>query len=98
MEWGAEYVGSILLVVGALLALWKRKRKFDRTNSFGVEQFSDFWGKLGTRMKDAILGFAALLLLSAGVLILAFRFQDSWGWIVLLPVYVFMLFIMLIGS
>ena len=95
MEWGAEYVGSILLVVGALLALWKRKRKFDRTNSFGVEQFSDFWGKLGARLKDGLLGLMSLVLLSAGLLILAFRFQDSWGWIVLLPVYVFMLYVVL---
>ena len=97
MDWGAEYVGTILLFVGVFFVLWKRKRKFDRTNNFGVEQFSSFWGKLGAKTKDGLIGVTALMLLSSGLLILAFRFQDSWGWIVLLPLYAFMLF-MLVGT
>jgi hypothetical protein len=97
MEWGAEYIGMILVAVGALLDLWRRKRKFERTNPHGVEQFSSFWSKLGTGTKDVLLRFASLALLSVGILVLAIRFEDSWGWIVLLPVYAFALF-MMIGS
>ena len=98
MDWGAEYVGTILLVVGGLLALWRRKRIFDRTNQYGVERFSSFWGKLGTKTKDGLLGGASIVLLSSGLLILAFRYQDSWGWVVLLPVFAFLLFIMFLAS
>ncbi len=98
MDWGAEYVGTILLVVGGLFALWRKKRIFDRTNQYGVERFSSFWGKLGTKTKDGLLGTASIVLLSSGLLILAFRYQDSWGWVVLLPVCAFLLFFVFLGS
>lgn len=94
MEWGAEYVGAFLLVVGGLFALWRKKRIFDRTNQFGVERFSSFWGQLGTKTKDGLLGGASIVLLSSGLLILAFRYQDSWGWALLLPIFAFLLYIM----
>ena len=85
-------VGAILFAVGALLALWTRKRRFDRTNHFGVERFTSYWAKLRARSVDWVVGLAGIILLSAGVLILAFEFESSWGWIVLLPVYLFVLF------
>jgi hypothetical protein len=85
-------VGAILFAVGALLALWTRKRRFDRTNQFGVERFTSYWGKLRARSVDWVVGLAGIILLSAGALILAFEFESSWGWIVLLPVYLFVLF------
>ena len=98
MEWGAECFGTVLLVVSGLLALWRKKRIFDRTNEFGVERFSSFLGKLGTNTKDGLLGGASIVLLSSGLLILAFRYQDPWGWVVLLPVFAFLLFIVFLAS
>ena len=95
MEWGNEYVGSILFVVGVLLVLARRKRKFDRTNEFGVERFATFGAKMGAKIKDGLLGGSSILFLSSGLLILAFRYVDSWGWIVVLPVCVLMLFLLL---
>ena len=97
MGWGAEYVGALLLALGAALTLVSRKRRFDRTNQFGVEQFASYWYKLGTQIKEGLLRYVSLLLLSAGIFILGFRYEDSWGWIVTLPVYAFMLFL-LFGS
>lgn len=97
MGFGAEYIGALLLALGVALTLVRRKRRFDRTNQFGIEQFTSYWAKLGTNTKDGLLRFIALLLLSAGLVILGFRFEDSWGWIVTLPVYGFMLFL-LFGS
>lgn len=94
MEWGAEYFGTILFVFGALLALGRRKRKFGRTNAYGVERFSSYWGKLKAGTKDGLLGGLAIFLLSSGLLILAFRYVDSWGWIVILPVCAIMLFLL----
>lgn len=97
MGWGAEYLGMLLLTLGAALTLVRRKRRFDRTNQFGVEQFSSYWLKLGVNTKDGALRYISLILLTAGIVILGFRFEDSWGWIVTLPVYAFMLFL-LFGS
>jgi hypothetical protein len=92
MNWGAEYIGTLLLVFAALLTYWKRKRKFDRINEYGVERFPSYGRKLQARLAEGVLGFGSLVLLTAGVLILAFRFEDSWGWVVLLPIYLLGLF------
>lgn len=97
MGWGMEYIGVLLLVLGVALTLSRRKRMFDRTNQFGIEQFPSYWSKLGANLTDGLLRFVSLLILSAGLVILGFRFEDSWGWIVTLPVYAFMLFL-LFGS
>lgn len=88
-----QYIGLTLLVIGGLLALLKRKRKFDRINEFGIERFSSYWSKLGLKIKDGALGAIAIFFLTSGLLTLAFQNQDSWGWIVVLPVCLFVLFL-----
>ena len=95
MNWGVDLMGVALVAIGAALGLKKRKRKFDRTNEFGVERFRSYGGKLRSRFKDGVFGFTSISLFAAGVLLLAFEHQDSWGWIVVLPVCVFMLFALL---
>lgn len=97
MEWGTEYAGILLLAFGTPLTLVRRKRRFDRTIQFGVEQFSSYWVKLGVNIKDGALRYISLILLTEGIVIQGFRFEDSWGWIVTLPVYAFILFL-LFGS
>jgi hypothetical protein len=97
MVWGAEYIGALLLILGTAFTLARRKQRFSRTNHVGVEKFPCRWAKLSTNIKDGLLRFLSLILLSAGLLILGFRFEDSWGYIVTLPVYAFMLFL-LFGS
>lgn len=92
MDWGAEYVGVFLLAVGGLLAYWKRKRKFDRTDQYGIERFPSYGKKARVRATEGLLGFASLVLLTAGVLIVGLRFEDSWGWVVALPVYLLALY------
>lgn len=89
------FVGIILLAIGTLLALRARKRRFNRTNRFAVEQFSSYSVKLRARAVDGAISLASIVLLSGGVLLLAFEFESSWGWIVLLPVYAFMLFLLI---
>ena len=51
----------------------------------------------GHTNKDGLLRYVSLLLLSAGLVILGFRYEDLWGWMVTLPVYAFML-LLLFGS
>ena len=46
---------------------------------FGIDQFQSYWRKLGARTKIAALGFASFGLLTGEILVLAFRFEDSWG-------------------
>ena len=95
-ESGSEYLGTLLLAAGVLLAVWRQKRKFDRTNAFGVEQFPSYFRKLVAGAKDGVLGGGSLIFSCSGVLLLAFRYVDSWGWIVVLPVCAFLL-VVLIG-
>ena len=97
MGWGAEYLGALLLALGVALTLPSRKWRFDRTNQFAVEQFPSYWDKLGTQIREGLLRYFSLLLLSAGLVVLGFRYEVLWGWIVTLPVYAFMLFL-LFGS
>lgn len=95
MAWGAEYIGALFISLGIVLTLVRRKRRFDRTNQFGIEQFPSYWKKLGTDFKDGLYRYSALILVLGGVLILAFRYEDSWGWIVTIPVYAYILFLVL---
>jgi hypothetical protein len=92
MDWGAECVGMILLAAAGLLAYWRRKRKFDRTNQYGIEQFPSYGRKVRARTAEGLLGFGSLVFFTAGILILAFRFEDSWGWVVTVPLYLLALY------
>ena len=95
MDFIYSYLPWILIVVGVMLALKAKKRKFDRTNQHGVEQFPSFWVKLRARTVDFVLtGFSALLL-AAGVIALAYGHLDTWGWIIIAPIMLFMLFLMI---
>jgi hypothetical protein len=86
-------LGAVLFPIGGLLYFWQVKRVFDRTNQFGVEQFSVFWGKLVAKAKDKPIFGIAITLLFGGLLAVAFAYEATWGWIVLLPVYLFILFL-----
>ena len=88
-------MGVILLGLGAWLTYWKRKRAFNRTNEFGVERYPSYWRKLVSRSKDTLIGTSAFVLLSAGAFLVAFHYQDTWGAFVLLPVYLYLLFLLL---
>lgn len=90
-----EYIAVLFLVAGFALMLAHRKRRFDRTNQFGVEQFPDYGAKLRGRAKDGTLRVLSIVMLTAGMLMLGFRYEDSWGWVITLPVYLFALFILL---
>jgi hypothetical protein len=89
------HVGIILLGIGIWLTYWKRKRNFDRTNEFGIKRFPSYWRKLLSLGKDGLIGVSAFVLLSAGTILIALQYQDTWGGVLLLPVYLFMLYLLL---
>ncbi len=90
-----EYIAVLLLLVGIALQIANRKRRFERTNQFGVERFPNYGAKLRERAMDGTLRFLSLVMLTTGLLMLGFRYEDSWGWVITLPVYLFALFILL---
>lgn len=90
-----EYIAVLLLLVGIALQIATRKRRFERTNQFGVERFPNYGAKLRERAMDGTLRFLSLVMLTTGLLMLGFRYEDSWGWVITLPVYLFALFILL---
>ena len=95
MDFISDYLAWILIVVGAMLALKAKKRKFDRTNQHGVERFPSFWAKLRARTADFALTYFSAALLTAGVITLGYYHLDTWGWIILGPIMFVMLILML---
>lgn len=73
------------IIFGLLFFIKQRSRKFNRTNAFGVEQFSSYSEKVVSTTKDRFLFGSAVFLMVFGVMMLAFHYEDSWGWIVIIP-------------
>ena len=61
----------------------------------GIEQFPSFTGKLREHTIDWLLKIVSIILCASGVLILSEIYVDSWGWMVLVPVLAWALFILL---
>ena len=72
MNLSVEGYGVFLTIIGLALGLWKGKRKFDRTNEHGVEQFRSFGGKMVATTFDDLLSWVAIGSLFVGLFILAF--------------------------
>jgi len=64
--------GIVLTVIGLFMSFWKLKRKFDRTNASGVEQFPSFAQKMVATTFDGILYRVGLASLFVGLFILGF--------------------------
>ena len=92
-----DLVGLLLLGAGTACGLTASKRRFDRTNPFGVERFPTFGGKLRTRSADYLLKGGAIGSLAIGVLLLSSNHIDTWGRIVMAPVCLFMIYL-LVGT
>lgn len=93
MEWTVDLFALLLLFVGGVLGMKARKRKFDRTNPYGVERFPSYMTKVASRAKDHVLNGGAIVLLGSGTLLLSYNHMATWGWIVWLPIGLFMLFV-----
>ena len=72
MNIGVFEYGMVLTAIGTGLVLWNQKRKFDRTNRYGVEQFRSFGRKVVATAFDEILSWVAIGSLVVGLFILTF--------------------------
>ena len=97
MDWTADLMGLLLLVAGGFLGMKARKRKFDRTNPYGVARFPNYLTKVTSKTKDYVLSGGAIMFFGSGTLLLSYDHISTWGWIVWLPIGLFMLFA-LIGT
>jgi hypothetical protein len=97
VDWGSDTLGVVLLGIGGLVIFRFKKKQFNRTNKYGVQQYSSYWVKLAALIKERLLAGIAVLSIGVGVTLLAFNHVESWGWIVVLPIYAFVIFL-LFGS
>jgi hypothetical protein len=90
-----ELIGLLLLALGAGVIFAVKRARFRRTNKYGVERFLTFGAKLRAQSGSHILVGISIVLLAAGTITLASNHTDSWGWIVMAPVVLFMLYMLL---
>ena len=95
MDWTSDVIGALLLAAGVWLGILVKQRRFNRTNEFGVERFPSFWTKVRQRSQDYILVGGCLLAVACGVILLSSNHFEGGGWVVMLPLSLFMLYLLL---
>jgi hypothetical protein len=95
MDWTGDILSLLLLVAGTGFAIKAKKRRFDRTNALGIERYATFWAKLTSRSGDLALIGIALCCLGFGTILLSANHLNTWGWVVIAPVCLFMLYLLL---
>lgn len=83
--------------IGIFLAFQSQRRRFDRTNQFGVERFHGYWHKVRARASDHALRGASFLCLAVGTALLTWVHLETWGWIAIVPLSAIALYA-LVGS
>ena len=90
-----DLAALLLVAIGIACLITTKRRRFDRINKYGVERFPSFLARLRGRSGDYVLMGAGMILLAAGTIGLASNHIDTWGWIVIAPVVVVMLYLLL---
>ena len=88
-----SWIAFIFILPAIGLHLFRKRRVFQRTNSFDIERFENCSSQLGAQLIDRALRFGSLILSVSGVLMLSYVHLDSWGWIVIAPALAFVLFL-----
>lgn len=87
-------ISCLLIALGAWIAFRQKSREHARLNQLGVEVFPTYAAKLRAMTAGAVRWLIVAILVTAGVVLLAVQYESSWGWVVLLPLYAWMLFLM----
>jgi hypothetical protein len=85
----------LLIALGAWMAYRQKSRAYRRLNQLGVEVFASYGAKLRARALDSTRWLVVAALITTGVVLLAVQYESTWGELVLLPLYVWILFMML---
>jgi hypothetical protein len=62
-------MGFIFIAIGVGLWIWIHKRRFDRTNSYGVQEFQNFWHFLGSNGFELVVVLFGLFLILIGLVL-----------------------------
>jgi hypothetical protein len=79
-----------LMFFGAWLLYWRKKRKFDRLNEHGIEEFGSYREKIKADAFDTLLLWAGCISLISGVFVLIATDYTVLGWLVF-AIFAFML-------
>jgi hypothetical protein len=82
----------LLIALGAWMAYRQKSREHRRLNQLGVEVFDSFGAKVRAKTLGAASWLAVTVLVTTGVVMLAVQYESTWGWLVLLPLYGFLLY------
>ena len=82
----------LLIALGAWMAYRQKSIEHRRLNQLGVEVFDSFGAKVRAKALGAASWLAVTVLVTTGVVMLAVQYESSWGWLVLLPLYGFLLY------
>ena len=89
MTFDNPLIGFILITISGGLHFWRKKKAFDNP------RYPSYWRHLSAKMLDKLYNFLSLISLISGILVFATAYQDSWGSLVLLPIYAVMLFLLI---
>lgn len=85
----------LLIALGAWMAYRQKSREYRRLNPLGVEAFPTYGAKMRAKIAGTACWLMVAVLLTTGVVMLAVQYESTWGWVVLLPLYAWFVFMML---
>lgn len=88
---GTDVYIFLFALFGVACLLWKNKRKFDRKNASGIEQFPKFRKKVGAQLFDILLWAAGIGCLLGSALVWVITYAEAWGWVALFLLIAFLI-------
>lgn len=88
-------IACILIALGLWMAFSLKSRRHRRLNQLGIEVFTSYGARLRAKALDSVSWLVVVVLLTSGVVILAVAYESTWGWLVLVPLYAWFLFLTL---
>ena len=77
------------------MAYRQKSRGHCRLNPLGVEAFPTYGAKRRAKNAGAVRWLVLAVQMTTGVVLLAVEYESTWGWVVVLPLYAWFLFMML---
>ncbi len=68
----------LLAGIGVILVYWAKKRGFVRENSFGVERFPSYGGKVLSKLADGILQATGYACVGAAIFIILIEYASEY--------------------
>jgi hypothetical protein len=88
-------LACLLIALGASMAYRQKSCKHRRLNQLGVEVFDSFGAKVRVKTLGAASWLAVIALVTTGMAMLTVQHEFTWGWLVLPPLYAWLLLLML---